>query len=126
MVRTTLSKTTSNIFFYKNRKIQLPPLISGYVSHRIAPESSSNGPTKSTATPEEEERSSPRSSAYTNMITTTMTPSSEHGFRFEDYYTMDLHHHGVGEAFNGGFIAGDEKNDVANDGGGETRDFLEL
>ncbi|KAH0872836.1 hypothetical protein HID58_070198 [Brassica napus] len=28
---------------------------------------------------------------------------------------MDLHHHGVGEAFNGGFIAGDEKNDVAND-----------
>ncbi|CAN7083722.1 unnamed protein product [Brassica oleracea var. botrytis] len=83
MVRTTLSKTTSNIFFYKNRKIQLPPLISGYVSHRIAPESSSNGPTKSTATPEEEERSSPRSSAYTNMITTTMTPSSEHGFRFE-------------------------------------------
>ncbi|WZZ64694.1 hypothetical protein YC2023_076064 [Brassica napus] len=44
-----------------------------------------------------------------------MTPSSEHGFRFEDYYTMDLHHHGVGEAFNGGFIAGDEKNDVAND-----------
>ncbi|KAF2593014.1 hypothetical protein F2Q70_00042980 [Brassica cretica] len=98
MVRTTLSKTTSNIFFYKNRKIQLPPLISGYVSHSIAPESSSNGPTKSTATPEIRRL----------------------------YYMMDLHHHGVGEAFNGGFIAGDEKNDVANGGGGETRDFLEL
>ncbi|KAF2606929.1 hypothetical protein F2Q68_00043773 [Brassica cretica] len=104
MVRTTLSKTTSNIFF--NRKIQLPPLISGYVSHSIAPESSSNGPTKSTATPEEEER------AWIQIRRL--------------YYMMDLHHHGVGEAFNGGFIAGDEKNDVANDGGGETRDFLEL
>ncbi|WZZ64695.1 hypothetical protein YC2023_076065 [Brassica napus] len=67
------SFTKIQIQIHLNRKIQLPPLISGYVSHSIAPESSSNGPTKSTATPEEEERSSPRSSAYTNMITTTMT-----------------------------------------------------
>ena len=36
------------------------------------------------------------------------------------------HHHGVGEAFDGGFIAVDKKNDVGDDGGGETRDFLGL
>ncbi|KAH0895172.1 hypothetical protein HID58_057601 [Brassica napus] len=52
------------------------------------------GPTKSTATPEEEE--------------------------------LPHHHHGVGEAFDGGFIAVDKKNDVGDDGGGETRDFLGL
>ncbi|CAN7028703.1 unnamed protein product [Brassica rapa subsp. trilocularis] len=54
------------------------------------------GRTKSTATPEEEEERHPH------------------------------HHHGVGEAFDGGFIAVDEKNDVGDDSGGETRDFLGL
>ncbi|CAH8380932.1 unnamed protein product [Eruca vesicaria subsp. sativa] len=92
------------------------------------------GPSKSTPTPEEEEKSALRSSAYNNLITTTMasammTSPSEHGFGFQDYYMMNHHphpHHGVGEAFEGGFIAGNEKNDVGDNGGGETRDFLGL
>ncbi|KAF8092074.1 hypothetical protein N665_0424s0008 [Sinapis alba] len=85
------------------------------------------GPSKPTTTPEEEEE---RSSAYNNMITTTMaasmmtSPSSEHGFGFQDYYMMNQQqqHHGVGEAFDGGFAPGD----VGDNGGGETRDFLGL
>ncbi|KAG2328117.1 hypothetical protein Bca4012_037155 [Brassica carinata] len=91
------------------------------------------GPKKSTTNPEEEERSSSRSGAYNNLITTTMaaammTPASEPGIGFQDYYMMNHHsrHHGVGESFSGGFIAGEEKNDVADDHGGETRDFLGL
>ncbi|ESQ29975.1 hypothetical protein EUTSA_v10011450mg [Eutrema salsugineum] len=93
------------------------------------------GPKNSTTTPEEEERSSSRSSAYNNLITTTMaaammTSPSEPGFGFQDYYMMNPpphhHHQSGGEAFNGGFITGDEKDDVTVDGGGETRDFLGL
>ncbi|CAH8359109.1 unnamed protein product [Eruca vesicaria subsp. sativa] len=82
------------------------------------------GPRKSTTNPGEEERLS----SYNNLITTTMaaammTPPSEPGFGFQDYNMMNhhAHHHGVGEAFS----SEDEKNDVvADDGGGETRDFL--
>jgi len=85
------------------------------------------GSTKST-TPEEEERSS--RSSYNNLITTTMaammTSPPEPGFGFQDYYMMNHQHHGGGEAFNGGFVPGEEKNDVVDDGGGETRDFLGL
>ncbi|KAJ0250512.1 hypothetical protein HA466_0138350 [Hirschfeldia incana] len=92
------------------------------------------GPKKSTTNPEEEEeKSSSRSSAYNNLITTTlaaavMTPQSEPGIGFRDNYMMNHHphHHGVGEAFKGAFTAGDEKKDVADDGEGETRDFLGL
>ncbi|KAL1218947.1 Protein indeterminate-domain 7 [Cardamine amara subsp. amara] len=84
------------------------------------------GPTKS-KTQEEEERSSSSRSSY-NLITTTMasmmTSPSEPGFgSFQDYYMMNHQHHG---AFNGAFVAGDEKNDVVDDSGGETRDFLGL
>ncbi|CAL9218956.1 unnamed protein product [Arabidopsis halleri] len=85
------------------------------------------GSTKST-TPEEEERSS--RSSYNNLITTTMaammTSPPEPGFGFQDYYMMNHQHHGGGEAFNGAFVPGEDKNDVVDDGGGETRDFLGL
>ncbi|CAG7896435.1 hypothetical protein HID58_028301 [Brassica napus] len=85
------------------------------------------GRTKSTATPEEEEERV--DDYYNTMAASMMTSPSEHGFGFQDYYMMNQHphhHHGVGEAFDGGFIAVDEKNDVGDDGGGETRDFLGL
>ncbi|KAJ0249925.1 Protein indeterminate-domain 7 [Hirschfeldia incana] len=85
------------------------------------------GPTKSSATPEEEEERA-SSLMTTTMAASIMTSPSEHGFGgFQDYYMMNQHphhHHGVGEAFDGGFLA--EKNDVGDDGGGETRDFLGL
>ncbi|XP_010462351.1 PREDICTED: protein indeterminate-domain 7 isoform X1 [Camelina sativa] len=81
------------------------------------------GSTKS-KTPEEEERSS----SYNNLITTTMaammTSPPEPGYGFQEYYMMNHQHHGGGEAFNGSFVA--DKNEVVDDGGGETRDFLGL
>ncbi|XP_018451546.1 protein indeterminate-domain 7 isoform X1 [Raphanus sativus] len=87
------------------------------------------GHSKPTTTPEEEEERAASLMTTTTMAASMMTSPSEHGFGFQDYYMMNHHphhHHGVGEAFNGGFIAGDEKNDVGDDGGGETRDFLGL
>ncbi|KAF3552271.1 hypothetical protein DY000_02010574 [Brassica cretica] len=106
----------------------LPPLISSNVSHSFAPESSSNGSNKVNS------YSRGRRSEgifvddyYNGYIDDDVT--SEHGFGFQDYYMMNQHphhHHGVGEAFDGGFIAVDKKNDVGDDGGGETRDFLGL
>ncbi|CAN6989474.1 unnamed protein product [Brassica oleracea var. botrytis] len=87
------------------------------------------GPSKSTTTPEEDEKSSYNKLITTTMAASMMTSPSEPGFGFQDYYMMNhhAHHHdGVGEAFDGGFNAGDERNDVVDDSGGETRDFLGL
>ncbi|KAG5387765.1 hypothetical protein IGI04_029306 [Brassica rapa subsp. trilocularis] len=74
------------------------------------------GRTKSTATPEEEEE---RVDDYYNGCV-------DDDVTIRTWIRHPHHHHGVGEAFDGGFIAVDEKNDVGDDSGGETRDFLGL